>query len=44
MTAQLLRFDRAVERDPAIDAWIKEREGELGSIVRERFEVCENAG
>jgi hypothetical protein len=39
MRAQLLRFDRAVERDPAIDAWMKERGGELGAIAREWFEV-----
>jgi len=28
-TAQLLGFDGAVERDLAIDAWMKERAGEL---------------
>ena len=44
MTAQLLRFDRAVECDPAIDAWMKEREGELGAIVREWFEVMRKCG
>ena len=26
MKAELLRFDGAVERAPAIDAWMKERE------------------
>jgi hypothetical protein len=28
---ELLRFDGAVERDPAIDAWLKEHGGEFGS-------------
>jgi len=30
MRAELLRFNGAVERDPAIDVWIKEHAGELG--------------
>ena len=41
---ELLRFDNTVERDPAIDAWLKERGGELGNIAREWFEVMRKCG
>jgi len=41
---ELLRFDGAVERDPAIDAWFKERTGELGDIARKWFEVMRKCG
>jgi hypothetical protein len=44
MKAQLLRFDGAVERDPAIDAWMTERRGELGAIAEEWFEVMRGCG
>jgi hypothetical protein len=44
MKAQFLRFDGAVERDPAIDAWMKEHTGELGAIAREWFEVMRKSG
>jgi hypothetical protein len=44
MRAQLLRFNGAVERDPAIDAWMKARAGELGSIAHEWFELMRNCG
>jgi hypothetical protein len=44
MKEQLLRFDGVVERDPAIDAWMKEHEGELGAIAREWFEVMRKCG
>jgi hypothetical protein len=30
MRTKLLRFNGAVERDPAIDAWMKEHASELG--------------
>jgi len=40
----LLRFDGAVERDPAINAWMKEHAGELGAIARQWFEVMRNCG
>jgi hypothetical protein len=39
-----LRFDGAVERDPAIDAWMKQRAGELGAIARQWFEVMRKCG
>ena len=43
-TTQLLRFDGAVERDPAIDHWIKKHAGELGSIAHQWFEVMRTCG
>ena len=39
MKAQLLRFNGAVERDPAIDAWMNTHKGELGDIAHQWFEV-----
>jgi hypothetical protein len=44
MRTELLRFNGAVVRDPAIDAWMKEHEGELGAIAHEWFEVMRNCG
>jgi hypothetical protein len=44
MRTELLRYDGTVERDPAIDAWLKERRGELGAIAREWFEVMRKCG
>lgn len=41
---KLLRFDGAIERDPAIDAWLNERAGELGAIARQWFEVMRKCG
>ena len=43
-TTELLRFNGAVERDPAIDAWMKEHAGELGTIAHRWFEVMRNCG
>jgi hypothetical protein len=40
----LLRFDGAVERDPAIDAWMKEYGGGLGAIAHEWFEALRKCG
>jgi len=42
--AELLRFDGAVERDPRIDAWMKDHAGELGAMAREWFEVMRECG
>jgi hypothetical protein len=44
MREELLRFDGAVEHDPAVDAWLKGRPGELGAIAREWFEVMRGCG
>ena len=41
---ELLRFNGAVERDPAIDAWLKERSGALGMVARQWFEVMRKCG
>ncbi len=44
MRTELLRFNDTVERDPAIDAWMKEHAGELGSIAHRWFEVMRKCG
>src|SRR6266536_1626608 len=44
MRAELLRFDGAVERDPAIEAWMKAHAGELGAIAHQWFEVMRKCG
>ena len=41
---ELLRFSGGVERDPAIDAWMKEHAGELGAIAHQWFEVMRKCG
>jgi hypothetical protein len=44
MRTELLRFNGAVERDPAIDAWMKVHAGELGIIAHKWFEVMRKSG
>ena len=44
MRTDLLRLDGALERDPAIDAWMKEHPGPLGALAREWFEVMRSCG
>ena len=44
MKTDFLRFNGAVERDPAIDSWMKEHAGELGSIAHRWFEVMRKCG
>jgi hypothetical protein len=44
MRTELLRFNGAVERDPAIDAWMDEHAGALGAIARQWFEVMRKCG
>src|SRR5579871_2189888 len=41
---ELFRLDGAVERDPAIDAWMKEHAGGLGAIAHQWFEVMRKCG
>ena len=40
----MLRFNGARERDPAIDAWMKEHAGEPGAVARQWFEVMRKCG
>jgi hypothetical protein len=41
---ELFRLKGAVERDPAIDDWMKEHGGELGAIAQKWFEVMRKCG
>ena len=41
---QIFRFSSSVKRDPAIDAWMKEHSGELGSVARDWFDVMRERG
>ena len=42
--SQLLRFPSAVERDPAIEVWMREHSDELGAIAQRWFEVMRDGG
>jgi hypothetical protein len=44
MNTELLRFDGALEHDPAIDRWLDRHEGELGAIARKWFEAMRKCG
>ena len=44
MKEALLRFNGAVQRDPAIDAWLRKHPRELGAIARQWFEAMRNCG
>jgi hypothetical protein len=44
MRTELLRFKGAVERDPAIDAWMEKHAGELAAIAHHWFEVMRKCG
>jgi hypothetical protein len=44
MKTDLLRFNGAVQRDPAIDAWLKQHKGELGATARRWFEAMRKCG
>jgi hypothetical protein len=44
MRTALLRFNGAVERDPAIDLWMKKHAGELWDIPRRWFEAMRKCG
>ena len=44
MKTDFLRFNGAVERDPAIDAWMKEHAGGLGDIAHQWFEEMRKCG
>jgi len=40
----LFRLNGAVESDPAIDGWMKEHAGELGTIAQKWFQVMRKCG
>ena len=42
--SQLFRFPTVSKRDPAIEVWMLEHSGELGSIARRWFEVMRACG
>ena len=44
MRDDLLRFDGAVERNAAVDAWLNAHAGELGAMARAWFEVMRGCG
>jgi hypothetical protein len=44
MRSDLLRLNNTVERDPAIDAWMRKHRGELGAIAHEWFELMRKCG
>lgn len=44
MRTDFLRFNGAVKRDPAIDAWMEEHAGALGAIAHHWFEVMRRCG
>jgi hypothetical protein len=44
MRTEFLRFNGAVERDPAIDAWMKEHDGVLGTVALQWFETMRKCG
>lgn len=43
-SGKLLRFNGAVERDPAIDIWLNRQPGELGAIAQRWFSVMRKCG
>jgi hypothetical protein len=44
MKDTFLRFNGAVERDPAIEAWMQEHGGELGVLAHHWFEAMRTCG
>lgn len=44
MGTALLRLNGTLERDPAIDAWMKDRPGPLGVIAQRWFQVMRGCG
>ena len=44
MRSDLLRFNGAVERDPAIHAWMEKHSGGLGAIAERWFAVMRECG
>jgi len=44
MKLELLRFNGATERDPAVDAWLQDHSGDLGAIAQTWFELMRSCG
>ena len=44
MNETILRFNGTLQRDPAIDDWLDERDNELGAIAREWFSLMRKCG
>lgn len=44
MRAEVLRFNGALERDPAIDPWMEKCPVDLGAIAQHWFEAMRNCG
>ena len=44
MSSEFLRFGGTVEHDPAIEAWLRKHDGELGALAREWFQVMRDCG
>jgi len=42
--SRLFRFPSVLTRDPAVETWLNERHGELGSIARHWFQVLRDCG
>jgi hypothetical protein len=42
--SQILRFNGALRRDPAIDAWMRDHSNQLGAIARRWFDVMRDCG
>ena len=42
--SQLFRLPSALERDPAVEAWLREQPDELGAIARRWFAVMRGCG
>jgi hypothetical protein len=44
MKTELLRFNGAAERDPAIERWLDQHTGELGTMARRWFRTMRSCG
>lgn len=44
MRTELFRLNGAVERHPAVEAWMKEHAGELGAMAHQWFKVMRDCG
>ena len=44
MKEEILRFNGAVAYDPAVEAWFRQKEGQLGAIAQQWFQAMRNCG